>query len=370
MKVRIVYLLAVTTGLGAMCAAGQNSPSGPHATDTPGTTAVAAAPDTPTLPPNGEDLRKRVVVDAFDYSTVLPSVQMVFNPYAGNPKSKQPAPPAPNIGAGIQAMLMQRLAQAGKIVIVDKGKLDEIKKMQTEGISNRNQPGKGARLGRIRTADLLLAGDIVVFGRDDKGNSGIGTFVPWPYSTIGGLNKKEDKAVVKVTYRLLDAETGEVVKSGDAEGQSIRKSKGIGGIAAYGGMVIDMGSANFAQTIIGEATVECVKNLVETLGGQLATIKYKAREVEGMVAAASGNTVTLNVGSSDGVNIGDLFDISRLGGDVKDPVTGEVIDRNLEKKGEMTVITVRERVAIGAYTGTPAEPKDIATRKTAAGEQK
>jgi hypothetical protein len=184
------------------------------------------------------------------------------------------------------------------------------------------------------------------------------------------LNKKEDKAVVKVTYRLLDAETGEVLKSGDAEGQSIRKSKGIGGIAAYGGMVIDMGSANFAQTIIGEATVECVKHLVETLDGQLATIKYKAHEVEGMVAAVSVDIVTLNVGTNDGVNVGDLFDISKPGEDVKDPVTGEVIDRNLEKKGEMTVTTVKDRTAKGPYTGTPAEPKDIATRKTAAGEQK
>jgi hypothetical protein len=89
-----------------------------------------------------------------------------------------------------------------------------------------------------------------------------------------------------------------------------------------------------------------------------------------MVAAASGDTVTLNVGSNDGVNAGDLFVISRSTGDVKDPVTGEVIDRILEKKGEMTVTTVKERVAIGTYTGTPAEPKDIATRKTAAGEQK
>jgi curli biogenesis system outer membrane secretion channel CsgG len=361
MKARIVRMLAAT----ALAVSGQNNPSAAPATDPPAATSAAA-----TLPPTGEDLRKRVVVDAFGYSTVLPSVQMVFNPYAGQKKKNQPAPETPNIGAGIQGMLMQRLSQAGKVVIVDKDKLDEIKKMQIDGISNRNQPGKGARPGRIRTADLLLAGDIVVFGRDDKANSGIGTYVPWPYSEIGGLNKKEDKAVVKVTYRLLDAETGEVLKSGDAQGQSIRKSKGFGGIGVYGGMVIDMSSANFAQTIIGEATVECVKNLVETLDAQLATIKYKAREVEGMVAGVSGDIVTLNVGSNDGVNVGDLFDISKQGEDVKDPVTGEVIDRNLEKKGEMTVTTVKDRSAKGTYTGAPTEPRDVATRKIAAGEQK
>ena len=125
MKSRVVYLL----GLGAMCAAGQ---TGPRASDPPATTPVAAASAAPTLPPTGEDLRKRVVVDAFGYSTVLPSVQAVFNPYAANPKNKQAAPPPPNVGAGIQAMLMQRLSEEGQVIIVDRNKSDEIKKLQPE----------------------------------------------------------------------------------------------------------------------------------------------------------------------------------------------------------------------------------------------
>jgi hypothetical protein len=49
--------------------------------------------------------------------------------------------------------------------------------------------------------------------------------------------------------------------------------------------------------------------------------------------------------------------ISRLAGDAY---------RILENKGEMTVTTVKERAAIGTYTGAPPEPKDIARRKSAA----
>jgi curli biogenesis system outer membrane secretion channel CsgG len=304
--------------------------------------------------------------------------QLIFNPGLEKEAKKKKAfvsPTVPNIGAGIQAMLIQRLSEAGKVVIVDKDKMEELKKTQDDGISIRNKPGKGARPGALRTPDLLLAGNVVVFGRDDKGFHISTGGLPCVYCGIANaISKEEDKAVVKVTYRLIDGETAEVLKSGEAEGHSIRKSKGFGGMAAAngkgGGIAVSMGSANFEQTIIGEATVDCVNNLASALNEQLGKMKHRVHEVEGMVAAVSGNNVTLNVGSNDGVNVGDLFDISKSTGDVKDPVTGEVIDRNLEKKGEMTVTTVKERAAIGTYTGAPTEPRDIATRKAAPGEQK
>jgi curli biogenesis system outer membrane secretion channel CsgG len=372
MKSRIVYILTAVAAVGAMGIAGQNSP---RASDPPATTPPATAAAAPTLPPTGEDLRKRVAINEFGYSAVIPMAQLIFNPGLEKKKKVTVAPVVPNIGAGIEVMLITRLSEAGKVVIVDKDVLDQIKKMQVDAISIRNQQGKGPRLGAIRAPDLLLAGDVVVFGRDDKKMGVEGGSSLCRYCGLAGVfNKEEDKAVVKITYRLINGETGEVLKSGDVSGQSVRKSRGFGSLASAngkgGGVVFNMGSTNFAQTIIGEATQDCVKNLADKLNEQLAMMKHSVHEVEGMVAAASGDTVTLNVGSNDGVNAGDLFVISRSTGDVKDPVTGEVIDRILEKKGEMTVTTVKERVAIGTYTGTPAEPKDIATRKTAAGEQK
>ena len=324
----------------------------------------------------GEDRRPRVAIDAFDYSTVLPMAQLIFNPELEKRKKVTSIPVVPNIGAGIQAMLMQRLSEAGKVVIVEKDKLDEIKKMHMDGLSNRTQLGKGARSGRIRAPDLLLSGDIVVFGRDDNRlGFGLGNalFRLRALNAIRVISNEGDKAVVTVAYRLVDGETGEVVGTGNAEGYSIRKGKSIGGLAAAngkgGGIAQDINSTDFAQTIIGEATVDCVRNLTTAVNDQLANFHPRMRDVEGMVAAASGNTITLNVGSNDGVNVGDIFVIAKSTGDVKDPVSGNVVDRILENKGEMTVTTVKNRVAIGSYSGTPAEPKDIARRKSAAADR-
>jgi curli biogenesis system outer membrane secretion channel CsgG len=388
MQARLILMLGVAASFGAICAAGQTAVPPVPATDPPAATPTPAAdPPTataanvpapvPAAANAGADLRKRVAIDAFDYSAVIPAAQLIFNPELEKKKKVAITPVVPNIGAGIRAMLIQRLSEAGKVVVVDQDKLAEIKKMQEDGIGIRNKPGPGPGLGRISTPILLVAGDVVVFGRDDKrvGVSAAGIRALCPLcGGMGGFGKEEDKAVVKVTYKLIDGETAEVLKSGEASGQSIRKSKGFGGLAAKdgkgGGIAVDMGSTNFAQTIIGEATQDCIKNLAEILNDQLAKVKHRAREVHGRVAVVSGNSVTLNVGSNDGVNVGDVFEILKLMSEVKDPVTQEVLQSNTEKKGELTVSTVFDRIATGTYTGAPAEQKDLAHRTAAAGEQK
>ena len=45
---------------------------------------------------------------------------------------------------------------------------DGLEAEQDRNVGNRVKQGSGARVGRISGADALLAGDIVIFGRDDK----------------------------------------------------------------------------------------------------------------------------------------------------------------------------------------------------------
>ena len=52
---------------------------------------------------------------------------------------------------------------------------------------------------------------------------------------IGGVANmnKENKAVVAIDYRLIDAETSEIIATGEAKGESKRKSSGIGECWAF-----------------------------------------------------------------------------------------------------------------------------------------
>jgi curli biogenesis system outer membrane secretion channel CsgG len=299
--------------------------------------------------------KKRVMVDAFDYSTVMTSVQAVFG-------TQQ------NIGKGIQAMLVKRLAEQGKVVIVERAKIKELEAEQDRNVGNRVKQGSGARVGRISGADALLAGDIVIFGRDDKKKTVKGG------GLIGGIGgavanmNKEDKAIVAIDYRLVDAETSEVIATGEARGESSRKSKGFAGIAGalgkgVAGVEVDMTSSNFAETIIGEATMDCVNKLADILNKQAVDMKKTVREVEAYVADVAGRTMVISAGGNDGVNVGEVFEILKIVREVKDPVTKEVLDRITDKSGELTITSVRDKVATGSYVGSPAAVGYIARKK-------
>src|SRR5207253_1420703 len=99
--------------------------------------------------------KKAMMIEPFDYSTVMTSVQAIFG-------TQQ------NIGTGIAAMLTTRVTQDGKFTVVERRKVANLTKEQDFAASNRVKQGTGARVGQIRGADLTLMGDIVVFGRDDR----------------------------------------------------------------------------------------------------------------------------------------------------------------------------------------------------------
>ncbi len=304
--------------------------------------------------------KKRVIVDEFDYSAVMTSVQAVF-------KTNQ------NIGKGIRAMLVKRMSDANNVVIVERAKMDTLIKEQDMNAGNRVKQGSGARVGRISGADALLAGDIVIFGRDDKKTKvkGGGLFG----GAIGAIaaSSNQDKAIVAIDYRLIDAETSEVIATGEAKGESIRNGNALGalgGVLGKGvaGVEVDMTSSNFAETIIGEATQDCVNKLADILKEQTKSMKKSIREVEGRVADVSGGTLVINVGANDGVSAGEVFEILKIVREVKDPVTKETLDLVTEKTGEMTINSVRDKIASGTYVGSTPQVGFVARKKMPAAQ--
>ena len=294
-------------------------------------------------------------MDEFDYSTVKTAVQSVFN-------TQQ------DIGTGIRAMLTKRIADANNLVVVERAKVDNLMKEQDFNASNRVKQGSGARVGQISGADAQLSGDIVIFGRDDKKRSVKGGGIIG--GVIGGIasSKNEDKAIVVIDYRLIDAETSEIIATGEARGESSRKGNAlgaIGGVLGKGiaGVEVDMTSSNFAQTIIGEATQDCVNKLADILKDQSSSMKKAVREVETTVADVSGNSLVIAAGANDGVNVGETFEILQVVREIKDPNTKEVLDRLTNKAGEMTITSVRDKIATGTYVGSPPKVGYLARKK-------
>jgi curli biogenesis system outer membrane secretion channel CsgG len=303
------------------------------------------------FPPDLADVapakKRRLAVRPFDYSTVTNWVNYWFNNTV-------------NIGEGIRAMLTVRMAQSKNITLLERSNIKDVMSEQDLGASNRVKKGTNAKIGQLSGADAMLYGDIVIFGRDDTTKrKGVGAIIG-RFSPVAGAvmtMNKEEKAVVGINLRLVDAETGEVIETAEARGESSRKSKDYGAIVGVKGTVVggasEMTSSNFQQTIIGEATSNAVDNILQYLETKIPTLPAKAREIEGRVATVTSNGAILTVGSSDGVLRGDRFEILKINGEIKDPTTKEIIDLDAVKVGEFVADTIREKTATGAYGGQP-----------------
>jgi len=296
--------------------------------------------------PTGD--RKRVVaVDEFDYGTVQSQAAAIFGTQV-------------DLGKGILAMFTKRLAEQGKFRVVERSNIKKVMAEQDFGASNRVKQGSQARLGRITGADAILMGTIVTFGRDDSRKS-IGGFGMGPRALDRlKIKTNEDKTVVVISFRLVDAETSEVIATGEARGESSRKQSGldVGALVnrSGGGGTVDMTSANFGQTIIGEATTASVDKLAAELNANEGKIQMRNLDIESRIAEVAGAQIYLSTGSFDGVHKCDRFEVLKILREVKDPVTKDVIDMVTEKVGDLLVTEVRDRVAIGVYNGT-AKPE-------------
>jgi curli biogenesis system outer membrane secretion channel CsgG len=287
--------------------------------------------------------RRTVAVENFDYSAVMTYVQAIFGTHLP-------------VGQGIQALMVKRIAEGGRFTVVERRKIENVMKEQDFGASGRVDRPTAARIGKIRGADLILMGDVVIFGRDDQVRRGAGGVSAGGFGIAGGAAKADYKAVVAMNYRIVDSESGEIIQTGEARGESKRSSK-AGGLALLAGGVriggaADVVSSNFAETIIGEAVMDCVDKLAAQVNQQSAGIGAKSIAIEASVATVSGGTVYINAGTNAGVQVGDRFEVSRLGKQIKDPATGEVLDQESTPIGAIVISQVREKVALGTFNGS------------------
>ena len=298
---------------------------------------------------NSSAQKKRIAVLNFDYGTVRGSVSSIFG-------TDQ------DIGKGVADLLVNKLVKDGTYSVIERKELDKVLTEQNFSNSNRADPATAAKIGRVLGVDAIVVGSITQFGRDDKSNT-IGGGALGGLSGrfgVGGIQRRNAKAVVGLSARMVDVNTGEVLAVADGKGQSKRSGASLvgagggGGSAAGGGY--DMTSSNFSQTVLGEAVHDAVNSVAAELNQNAQRLPTRVVTVDGLVADVTGNSVTLNVGTRAGVKVGDHLQIVRKVKDIKDPATGAVI-RSIENKlGEITISEADELSSVGNFSGS-ALPK-------------
>jgi curli biogenesis system outer membrane secretion channel CsgG len=300
--------------------------------------------------------KKRVAVFDFDYATVQSNVAAIFGSNV-------------DIGKGVADLTVDNLVRSGVYSVIERKALEKVLAEQNFSNSDRADPATAAKLGRLLGVEAIVIGSITQFGRDDRAtNVGGGALggIGRRYG-IGGVSKRESKAVVGITARLVSADTAEILASATGKGESTRSGTsliGSGGAGTAGGGAYDMTSSNFAGTILGEAVTQAVSGVARQLDGSAAQITSQQVEIDGLVADATGNTVILNVGAKGGVKVGDRLQIRRPTREIRDPASGKVIRRIEENVGEVVITEADEVSSVGTFTG--ASPAKVGDRVTSA----
>jgi curli biogenesis system outer membrane secretion channel CsgG len=296
--------------------------------------------------------KKRVAVFDFDYATVTDSVSGVFGTNV-------------DIGKGVSDLIVESLVKSGRYSVIERKVIEKIMAEQNFSNSDRVDSNAAAKIGKILGVDAIIIGSITAFGRDDKSTGLAGGAIGKITGKFGlaGVARKESKAVVNLTARMVSADTAEILGVAGGKGESRRSGTsllGSGGTSAgLGGVGLDMTSTNFAGTIIGEAVMQAVSATSQQLDQNSDKIVGKSIVIDGLVADVTGTTLVLNVGSKAGVKVGDELVVKRTGREIKDPQTGKVIRRIEESLGQVAITEVDDGSSVGTYAGTsPAKVGD------------
>jgi curli biogenesis system outer membrane secretion channel CsgG len=275
--------------------------------------------------------KKRVAIFDFDYATVHSSVAALFGQDI-------------DVGKGISDLLVTYLVKDGSYSVIERKALDKIMSEQNFSNSDRANPNSAAKIGKLLGVDAIIVGSITQFGNETKnlnlGGAGGGLIG----HGLGGFGHKKSKAIVSLTARIVDVDTGEILAVAEGHGESARESTSLlgggGNWHGFGGGAADFGSSDFQSTIIGEAVKAAVeKTSTEVISGKDKLVA-RTVTVEGLIAAVDGGQIILNVGAKAGVKVGDQLTVERVSKEIKDPSSGKVIRRMSTSVGVVRVTDV------------------------------
>ena len=281
--------------------------------------------------------KKRVAIFDFDYATVHSNVAALFGQDI-------------DVGKGISDLLVTYLVKDGSYSVIERKALDKIMAEQNFSNSDRANPNSAAKIGKLLGVDAIIVGSITQFGNETKNMNLGGAGGALGGFGLGGFGHKKSKAIVSLTARMVDVDTGEILAVAEGHGESQRESTsmlgGGGTWHGFGGGNADFGSSDFQSTIIGEAVKAAVEKTSADVIADKDKLVTRTITVEGLIAAVDGGQIILNVGGKSGVKVGDQLTVERVSNEIKDPSTGKVIRRMSSAVGVVKVTDVDDISAV------------------------
>lgn len=252
-----------------------------------------------------------------------------------------------NYAQGLTEVMVAALLESGRFIVVERQAIADVLAEQELQYSGAVNPETAVEAGRIIGAQYFIRPVITTFSYGEKGSGGeVGVTVPVDVPVAGGIRigggKKTVVARLVLDSRIYDVQTSQITTSVQGEGSVERKSSHV----ALDTDVLDIGTAGFEDTPLGEATRmavdETIGNLIAELGDQ---------PWQGRVVTVRDGQIYVNAGSEAGMQVGDVLEVYREGESLVDPETGLNLGQIEDKLGRLEVTAVEEKYSIARVLG-------------------
>jgi|TARA_B100000809_G_scaffold198923_1_gene198794 curli biogenesis system outer membrane secretion channel CsgG len=194
------------------------------------------------------------------------------------------------IGRQAMDILSTRLTQSEKFIMLEREDMDLINsELKMNNLNNLNI-----------AADYLIIGSISEFGRNTTGEVGVFS------------RTKKQSAYAKVNIRLVDVSTGQLIYSEEGAGEAFSEVGTVLGAGTRAGY-----DSSLNDKVISAAISKLVNNIIENLT-EKPWRSYILSFKDGVIVIAGGKT--------QGIMIGDNFNIFKKGQIVTNPQTGMKIE--------------------------------------------
>ena len=227
-----------------------------------------------------KSLKRKVAIARFTNETQY-AKGIFFDKNNNNPVEKQAAD-----------ILATKLASSGKFLLLERQDIDKI----LEELKNTSGSSGYQKVG----ADYLIVGSVTEFGRKVVGDQNVFS------------RSKTQTVYAGVSLRLIDVSTGEIIYSEEGKGEAstvAKTSMGLGETADY--------DASLNDKAISVAISKLVENIINNCMNRPWKSYFLTYDEGGIIVSG---------GKSQGIKIGDIFDVSEKGRTVKNTQTGMSID--------------------------------------------
>ncbi len=256
-------------------------------------------------------------------------------------------------GGALADLVTDQLVNTNSFNVVDRSHLGAVLQEHALSASGEVSPATAVQAGRLIGAQYLVVGRIVQFQRVSENGGNVGNYLG---GVLGHAAVSASKVNLNVSVHVIDAKTGRIVQAYNEEEHQTGTSFGVGGFG--GGGYGSYHSSQFTSSTMGKLMNQAAGEIAKRVDPAKLTAQAgpAAASVTGKVVAVSGDDYILNIGSANGVQVGQFFDVMKIV-QVKDPDTGRMLTSRVVK-GKLQITSVDANTSVGKRVSGVVEPRN------------